>query len=488
MNIVIVAGGLNTRFEEYSIFPKLLLPYKNNDSVLIHNLKIFEKEKNFDKVYVLIRSDYYRMVLSYITVNGLNIRLISVGKPSSNYDSIMNALHILPKENLLFIWSDLVFTERPKMKKQKGIVVFTDDSVHYRFYAKGNEIRKTTRIGNVPGIYYVENSEDLLGGIRNSGFDLTQHLSGRNIKVKKLKCKIFEFIDKDTYIDFLNKEKEEKIVPRRFNDIEIKCGKFIKTQKDTSSKLLLDEVNWYKMCNQAYHPKLLECSSHRYVTEYLKGYETLHKLATSTGKENTKRLVDLALKDLKSLHKDKKSFPKYQIESDLETEFFYKVLNRVYDVSGMLINYDEHKLNIILKKALDYIEKNVDNENYSFIHGDPNGSNVMINPDDLDIKFVDPRGYFGETKLYGIPEYDFAKLNYFLYGYDDFNISNNYLYSKSGYDKPKVLYKHKELDTKLYRIMVGIIYIALTSYISNNIFKVNIAYEHGLEILKGELE
>ena len=34
MNIVIVAGGLGTRFKQLSVFPKILLPTKDNDSIL----------------------------------------------------------------------------------------------------------------------------------------------------------------------------------------------------------------------------------------------------------------------------------------------------------------------------------------------------------------------------------------------------------------------------------------------------------------------
>ena len=57
---------------------------------------------------------------------------------------------------------------------------------------------------------------------------------------------------------------------------------------------------------------------------------------------------------------------------------------------------------------------------------------------DNEIIFIDPRGYFGNTKLYGLKQYDFAKLLFGLSGYiapfliylgvDTFD-SNNYVQS-----------------------------------------------------------
>jgi hypothetical protein len=61
---------------------------------------------------------------------------------------------------------------------------------------------------------------------------------------------------------------------------------------------------------------------------------------------------------------------------------------------------------------------------YSFIHGDCQFNNILCSIDDADrarIVFIDPRGYYGDTKLYGIPEYDYAKILFALSGYDLFD-------------------------------------------------------------------
>ena len=58
------------------------------------------------------------------------------------------------------------------------------------------------------------------------------------------------------------------------------------------------------------------------------------------------------------------------------------------------------------------------------IHGDPHFENIMVNEDGL--YFIDPRGYFGKTDLYGVAEYDIAKVHFALSGYNAFEHMNSY--------------------------------------------------------------
>jgi hypothetical protein len=45
----------------------------------------------------------------------------------------------------------------------------------------------------------------------------------------------------------------------------------------------------------------------------------------------------------------------------------------------------------------------------------------LYNSEKDDFIFIDPRGYYGNSKIYGIPEYDFAKILFALSGYDEFD-------------------------------------------------------------------
>ena len=64
-------------------------------------------------------------------------------------------------------------------------------------------------------------------------------------------------------------------------------------------------------------------------------------------------------------------------------------------------------------------------ENFYLTHGDCTFHNMMIETDGVRPVLLDPRGYFGKTKLYGDVDYDWAKLYYSVVGdYDQFNRKN----------------------------------------------------------------
>lgn len=62
---------------------------------------------------------------------------------------------------------------------------------------------------------------------------------------------------------------------------------------------------------------------------------------------------------------------------------------------------------------------------FHLIHGDCTFHNMMIETKGVRPILIDPRGYFGATKLFGDVDYDWAKLYYSIVGdYDQFNRKN----------------------------------------------------------------
>ena len=62
-------------------------------------------------------------------------------------------------------------------------------------------------------------------------------------------------------------------------------------------------------------------------------------------------------------------------------------------------------------------------QEFKLIHGDCTFSNLMFDTYSMKTILIDPRGYFGNTKLFGDVDYDWAKLYYSLSGnYDQFNL------------------------------------------------------------------
>ena len=116
-------------------------------------------------------------------------------------------------------------------------------------------------------------------------------------------------------------------------------------------------------------------------------------------------------------------------------------------------------------------------EKFEFIHGDCTFSNIMLRKDITPV-FIDPRGYFGTTELYGDSNYDWVKLNYSLYSnYDQFNLKKFRLYIRENDVSIKIESNHwesledyyfellkGEVSRKQMKTMLAIIWLSLTTY------------------------
>ena len=115
---------------------------------------------------------------------------------------------------------------------------------------------------------------------------------------------------------------------------------------------------------------------------------------------------------------------------------------------------------------------------------------------DGNVIFIDPRGYFGKLKTIGLgmAEYDIAKFCYGLNGYSRFNSAPYVTIEEIDYSDGmnlKLEYPNGDfssitqidlddmpIDTNI-KIIVGIIWMKLTSYIINDPMKSVIAYLYG---------
>ena len=81
MNVVIVAGGLGTRFEELSVFPKILLPTTNYSSIIHEDIERFKNHN----LYLIINERFYDMTKNYLDINNLDVTIIkSINKYKYN--------------------------------------------------------------------------------------------------------------------------------------------------------------------------------------------------------------------------------------------------------------------------------------------------------------------------------------------------------------------------------------------------------------------
>ncbi|WP_432645794.1 hypothetical protein [Methanobrevibacter sp.] len=201
-------------------------------------------------------------------------------------------------------------------------------------------------------------------------------------------------------------------------------------------------------------------------------------------------------------------------DEDIRKAFYNELITKVstrvnpckklidYFIKETEVNCIDHMpitpdFNILMDALNKWYENNEINFNACLCHGDPNTDNTMIDKDD-NVIFIDPRGYFGKLKTIGLgmAEYDIAKFCYGLNGYSRFN-SAPYIeideleYSDSDGLNFKIKYPTGDnssitqidlddmpIDTNI-KIIVGIIWMKLTSYIINDPMKSVIAYLYG---------
>lgn len=169
-------------------------------------------------------------------------------------------------------------------------------------------------------------------------------------------------------------------------------------------------------------------------------------------------------------------------------DYFIKE-TEVKSIDGMEINYDYYALIGAIER---WYKNNEVNFNACLCHGDPNTDNTMIDKNG-NVVFIDPRGYFGDLKTIGLgmPEYDIAKFCYGLNGYSKFNgaayiqvrcdldeLNLKVTYPDDGTSITQISLDDMPIDTNE-KIIVGIIWMKLTSYIINDPMKSVIAYIYG---------
>lgn len=145
--------------------------------------------------------------------------------------------------------------------------------------------------------------------------------------------------------------------------------------------------------------------------------------------EHEKRIILKNLVDaLVELHRMGKCDIDYYA---LKNNYYTKTFDRISKVQDMIPFADRREIIIngkSVKNIFFYrdklkllIEEILYDTKFTLIHGDCTFSNTLIDKD-LQIKFIDPRGYFGNVKLYGDEYYDWAKVYYSVVGnYDQFN-------------------------------------------------------------------
>lgn len=181
-------------------------------------------------------------------------------------------------------------------------------------------------------------------------------------------------------------------------------------------------------------PEIYEFGSNSYKMKYLTDYIPLYKYFILYSDNYT--IIKKIQEELNKLHSttiikvNKEVYTKLVI-----SEVYTKIITRYSEITDIVEKYSFIKkvngvellsfktiMDTIYSKTLEYIES-IEENSYilSVIHGDCQFNNILYNVENDTFVFIDPRGYFGDLDLYGPPEYDYAKIQFALSGYDVFD-------------------------------------------------------------------
>jgi len=223
-----------------------------------------------------------------------------------------------------------------------------------------------------------------------------------------------------------------------FSNIEVNGNILKKSAKNEEGKRkIMNEILFYKNIIENKIdfpiPKIYNLNKEDGIIEmeYLKDfYKTTSKMENIDLLDyNIKKILYHIekLHNFTSIEIDTESFKKH---IDIETK--YKLIKRYNETNWSEVpffNNIESVNNIKIGNIYDYVDilnnkihsiLNSYKKDFVFIHGDIHLGNILTN-DKNEIYFIDPRGIFGESRLYGLKHYDYAKLLFGISGYSVFD-------------------------------------------------------------------
>ena len=500
--LVISASGKGSRLLPLTAnIPKVLVTYNNN--CLLNN--IINYWRSYAKKFIVIINKIYNTIVKfYLDLLDIEYEIINV-ELINNYENSYTLNKALSKEKflnkrILITWCDIY----PNVKLDKNIfneqnIVFTYKN-YGRYEASKNKLIKK-EYGNVIGIYYFSNFTyltqftplmDLCDCYKTNFGDF------ETFEIQEL----IDIGDMDKLIIYIT-TKGDKYITRYFNTIrEIDCDRLQKKSTcEYGNTIIEKESYFYKYHkNFKYKPKIYEFGENYFIMEKIKNSKQVISYFNESLQSKQFNIIKNCLTIIENLHCQEKIIVDIEILSkDINIEFKSKIEKRLAKITPILeyfsfikkINNIPIKITHreIIKKLsnnlISFFKKNI--TNYCTIHGDCHLSNILIDSNE-NYYLIDPRGYFGESNIFGINYYDIGKILYSLSGFDELNNRKNHYFViendniivniNNNMDNYLVLFEKYNIPILI--DMVILHWLGLAEYSKNNIHKCVSAYYHGI--------
>lgn len=489
MNIVIVAGGLGTRFKELSCFPKILLPTKEKDSILLEQLEYF----HYDEVTIIVNKKYYKMVLNYIEVNNIkNVRVIASTNTNGSGNTIASVYSELPKKNVLFFWSDIVF-ERNAFFRSEGfrkpttdVVIYTSSDKKYRYNINKNG--KVSNVsekynGNIPGVFYIQDISKVIPEVREQETDLVDFIIEaqqdefvKSVIAKPVPANIIEYRSLEDYKEILGMNDYKKAFAKLNNQWTITGD--INWEVDGYSNNIVnprDQVKWADTRNYLLGDALM-C---HYKDGYLKFYVENAFCSTANLLVNCKDRT-IPMQVLNNLL-NKQEIMSKEVEKDVYIEKFNKLiedaksgLESVIDILSPSNNPTNKLIDSMFDIINSWVNKSHEDKYYlSAIHGNLNPYTIAYNTITKEIKLIHHQD---NGDFFGLPEIDRAAYYRMKVGIDDM-MTDPLVWEESDLTKYDCfdVEKLNQIPTS-YRVFTLLYVMSQLKYLATDVMKTNIMF------------
>ena len=446
MNYIIVqAGGKGTRLKHLTRNkPKALVPVENLPMLFY----LFRKYP--DKRFVII-ADYHKEVLREYLAAFADVKYQVVeASGSGTCGGVKQAVSLIPDgEPFMLIWSDLILPEGFELPAgyadeaaHDGIasgaqrkVSSADDGGEAQLrdyigisttfpcrwsYRGGEFVEERSTEHGVAG-FFLFRDRSVIKEVPESG-ELVRWMRDQGLRFGEVSLAgTREFGLLEEY------EKLSQMKTRPFNRITIEGDVLTKEPVDSQGLSLAErESAWYekaKSLSITGIPAIYETKPLK--MEVIRGkniYECDLPL------EEKKRILKQLVDTLENLHRSD-AVPADSFS--MREAYYNKTVQRLSKIQDLVpfgrertirVNGRECRNVFYCKRELERALEKLTCDRFPFIHGDCTFSNLMLR-DNGEPVFIDPRGYFGFTRLYGDARYDWAKLYYSIVGnYDRFNL------------------------------------------------------------------
>uniref|UniRef100_A0A7V4KEI1 Nucleoside-diphosphate-sugar pyrophosphorylase n=1 Tax=Fervidobacterium pennivorans TaxID=93466 RepID=A0A7V4KEI1_FERPE len=414
--IIVQAGRKGTRLGKYTFNkPKALIPV-NGTPLLLNTMSKFSGSK-----FIIIGDYKYEVLRNYLRKYAKEKYVLVKAHGSGTCAGLQEALSYIPQGTPFIItWCDLYFTDDfklPNDEKPKNYVGLSG-TFPCRWSYENGEFREEPSITNGVAGFFIFQDKELIKDVPDNG-EFVRYLSTR-------KDLVFDTVVLRGVKEFGTTEEYEKLlseaVSRPFNKVTVLDNVVVKEPIDKKGLELAElEIAWYNHVSKYQYehiptvlsdkPLKLEKLNAKHPFELQPTHEVLVKILEAISK----------LHSYQTISPCKMSYYR---------EYYQKTFERLYEVKNIIPHSEKPELCIngkivpnpfLLEEEVKKALEKFFNNPFAIIHGDPTFSNTMVT-DDGKVYFIDPRGYFGHTKIFGDPDYDFAKVYYSLVGnYDKFN-------------------------------------------------------------------